>query len=152
MNRDSNNKLIISSPLEAHKPQTLTLDMCALDNGLENPQFACLEIDYGEADNNQAAVVTGNYHKMLVVYEVDLGLNHVVRKFAEPLPKTAHALISVPGGNNEEEAPSGVLIACENYIIYKKQDHEDRKCSLPVRFDQSSENGVFITNSQAFHN
>ena len=37
MNRDSNNKLIISSPLEAHKPHTVTLDMCALDNGLENP-------------------------------------------------------------------------------------------------------------------
>lgn len=37
MNRDSNNRLIISSPLEAHKPHTITLDMCALDNGLENP-------------------------------------------------------------------------------------------------------------------
>jgi len=94
--------------------------MCALDNGLENPLFACLEIDYGEADSNQAAVVTGKYHKMLVVYEVDLGLNHVVRKFAEPLPKTAPALISVPGGNNENEAPSGVIVACENYLLYKK--------------------------------
>jgi hypothetical protein len=37
MNRDSNNKLIISSPLEAHKAHTLTLDIFALDNGLENP-------------------------------------------------------------------------------------------------------------------
>jgi splicing factor 3B subunit 3 len=109
--------------------------MCALDNGLENPLFACLEIDYGDTENDQAAVVTGNYLKMLVVYEVDLGLNHVIRKFAEPLPKTAHALIPVPGGNDESEAPSGVLIACENYIIYKRQDHEDRKCSMPVRFD-----------------
>ena len=104
MNRDSNNKLIISSPLEAHKPHTLTLDMCALDNGLENPQFACLEIDYGEADSAQAAVVTGEHLKTLVVYEVDLGLNHVVRKFAEPLPRTAHALIPVPGGDEEEGA------------------------------------------------
>jgi len=50
MNRDQYNKLIISSPLEAHKPHTLTLDICALDNGLENPQFACIEIDYGEPD------------------------------------------------------------------------------------------------------
>lgn len=37
MNRDNSNKLIISSPLEAHKSHTLTLDVCALDNGLENP-------------------------------------------------------------------------------------------------------------------
>ena len=151
INRDSNNKLIISSPLEAHKPHTLTLDMCALDNGLENPQFACLEIDYGEADSNQAAVVTGEHLKTLVVYEVDLGLNHVVRKFAEPLPKTAHALIAVPGGDNEE-GPSGVLVACENFILYKQQGHEDRRCTLPIRHDQSTSSGLFITNSQAFFN
>lgn len=37
INRDSNNNLVISSPLEAHKPNTLTLNMVALDNGLENP-------------------------------------------------------------------------------------------------------------------
>ena len=152
MNRDQYNKLIISSPLEAHKPHTLTLDICALDNGLENPQFACIEIDYGEPDAKDDAVVTGKYHKMLVVYEVDLGLNHVVRKFAEPLPETAHRLVPVPGGSDESGGPSGVLIACENFILYKKQDHEDRKCSLPVRFDQSTLSGVFITNSQSFFN
>lgn len=151
MNRNSNNELIISSPLEAHKPHTLTLDMCALDNGLENPQFACLEIDYGEADSAQAAVVTGEHLKTLVVYEVDLGLNQVVRKYAEPLPRTAHALIPVPGGD-EEEGPGGVLVACENFILYKKQGQEDRRCTLPVRYDQSTQSGLFITNSQAFFN
>lgn len=134
MNRDSNNKLIISSPLEAHKPHTLTLDMCALDNGLENPQFACLEIDYGEADDPSAAVVTGNSTKTLVVYEVDLGLNHVVRKFAEPLPSTAHTLVAVPGGE-DKEGPGGVIVACENFLIYKKQDQAERRCTIPVRLD-----------------
>ena len=135
MNRDSQNKLMISSPLEAHKPHTLTLDMCALDNGLENPQFACLEIDYGEPDSKDDPVVTGDYIKSLVVYEIDLGLNHVIRKFSEPVPKTAHRLISIPGGNENEGKSSGVIVACENYIIYKKQDHEDRKCSIPIRLD-----------------
>ena len=98
----------------------MTLDICALDNGLENPQFACIEIDYGEPDSKDDAVVTGQYHKMLVVYEVDLGLNHVVRKFAEPLPETAHRLVPVPGGGDESGGPSGVLIACENFVLYKK--------------------------------
>lgn len=134
MNRDSNNKLIISSPLEAHKPHTLTLDMCALDNGLENPQFACLEIDYGDAESNTGAVVSGKHVKTLVVYEVDLGLNHVVRKYAEPLPEGAHALISVPGGF-EDEGPGGVLVACDNCILYKKVDHDERMCQIPLRYD-----------------
>lgn len=49
INRDSNNKLITSSPLEASKAQTLTIDLCGVDNGLENPQFAAIEIDYSEA-------------------------------------------------------------------------------------------------------
>lgn len=120
MNRDSQNKLMISSPLEAHKPHTLTLDMCALDNGLENPQFACLEIDYGEPDCKEDPVVTGDYVKSLVVYEIDLGLNHVIRKFSEPVPKTAHRLISIPGGIDNEDKSSGVIVACENYIIFKK--------------------------------
>lgn len=150
MNRDQHNKLIVSSPLEAHKPHTLTLDICALDNGLENPQFACIEIDYGEPDSKEDAVVTGKYHKMLVVYEVDLGLNHVVRKFAEPLPETAHRLVAVPGSGDESDGPSGVLVACENFLLYKKQDHEDRRCSIPVRYDQSTQSGAFITGSQSF--
>ena len=135
MNRDSQNKLMISSPLEAHKPHTLTIDMCSLDNGLENPQFACLEIDYGDPDSKDDPVVTGDYIKTLVVYEIDLGLNHVIRKFSEPVPKTAHKLISIPGGIDNESKSSGVIIACENYIIFKKQDHEDRKCSIPIRLD-----------------
>ena len=75
----------------------------------------------------------------MVVYEVDLGLNHVIRKFAEPLEKTAHALITIPGGNgaeeDEAEGPGGVIVAFENYLVYKKQDHEDRRCSVPIRYD-----------------
>jgi splicing factor 3B subunit 3 len=65
-------------------------------------------------------VVTGDYIKTLVVYEIDLGLNHVIRKFSEPVPKTAHRLISIPGGIEIEGKSSGVIVACENYIIYKK--------------------------------
>ena len=118
--------------------------MIALDNGLENPQFACLEIEYGENDDPSAAVVSGQKQKRLVVYEVDLGLNHVIRKFAESVPETAHALISVPGGD-DQQGPCGVLIACENFFIYKKKDHEERRCTLPIRVDQSTEQGVFIT-------
>lgn len=37
MNRDSQNQLTISSPLEAHKPHVLTLAMIGLDVGIDNP-------------------------------------------------------------------------------------------------------------------
>ena len=37
LNRDSNNKLTISSPLEAFKPHVITLDMVGIDVGIENP-------------------------------------------------------------------------------------------------------------------
>ncbi len=33
----------------------------------------------------------------LTFYELDLGLNHVVRKYSEPLDEHANFLISVPG-------------------------------------------------------
>lgn len=50
LNRDSQNQLTISSPLEAHKAHMLTLAMVGVDVGIENPQFACLEIDYGDPE------------------------------------------------------------------------------------------------------
>ena len=110
----------------------------------------------GESDQNTSAVVSGNYLKTLVVYEVDLGLNNVYRKFAEPLPKTAHALIPVPGSfgvsEDDVEGPGGVLVACENFIVYKKQGHEDRKCSIPIRLDQNKDSGVFIIQNEGFFN
>jgi splicing factor 3B subunit 3 len=85
LNRDQDNKLTISSPLEAHKPHVVTFDMVGIDVGIENPQFGCLEVDYGESDQPYAACVTGEGQKTLTIYEMDLGLNHVVRKFCVPV-------------------------------------------------------------------
>ena len=46
LNRDGQARLTISSPLEAHKGNTLVYHMVGVDVGFENPLFACLEIDY----------------------------------------------------------------------------------------------------------
>jgi splicing factor 3B subunit 3 len=35
--------------------------------------------------------------KKLAIYEVDLGLNHVIRKNLDTVPATAHKLIPIPG-------------------------------------------------------
>jgi len=52
LNRNAQAELTISSPLEAHRPQTLVFDLVALDCGYENPIFATLEIDYTESDQD----------------------------------------------------------------------------------------------------
>jgi len=53
-----------------------------VDVGYENPLFAVIEADYGEADEKDSTVNTGEVEKILYYYEMDLGLNHVVRKYA----------------------------------------------------------------------
>jgi len=142
LNRDSANKITISSPLEAHKPNTITLDMVGVDVGIENPQFACLEIDYGDFDSKQAAVVTGEFQTTLTLYEMDLGLNHVVRKVCTPVDNTAHALIPVPG---HPDGPGGLLVLCENFIVYKRYEHPDRQAYYPQRWDKPKQQPVFIS-------
>lgn len=46
LNRDPEARLTISSPLEAHKSNTLVYHTVGVDVGFDNPMFACLEIDY----------------------------------------------------------------------------------------------------------
>jgi splicing factor 3B subunit 3 len=131
LNRDSQARLTISSPLEAHKSTTLVYHIVGVDVGFENPVFACLEVDYEEADNDVSGEVAANTKQTLTFYELDLGLNHVVRKYSESLEEHANMLISVPGGN---DGPSGVLVCSENYITYKNLgDQTDIRCPIPRR-------------------
>ncbi|KAF4523972.1 hypothetical protein B566_EDAN013555 [Ephemera danica] len=103
LNRDAQARLTISSPLEAHKSNTLVYHTVGVDKTQQTLTF----------------------------YELDLGLNHVVRKYSEPLEEHANFLVSVPGGN---DGPSGVLICSENYLTYKNLgDQHDIRCPIPRR-------------------
>lgn len=131
LNRDAAARLTISSPLEAHKSNTIVYHMVGVDVGFENPMFACLEMDYEEADNDPSGEAAQTTQQTLTFYELDLGLNHVVRKYSEPLEEHGNFLISVPGGS---DGPSGVLICSENYITYKNfGDQPDIRCPIPRR-------------------
>uniref|UniRef100_Q921M3-2 Isoform 2 of Splicing factor 3B subunit 3 n=1 Tax=Mus musculus TaxID=10090 RepID=Q921M3-2 len=131
LNRDAAARLTISSPLEAHKANTLVYHVVGVDVGFENPMFACLEMDYEEADNDPTGEAAANTQQTLTFYELDLGLNHVVRKYSEPLEEHGNFLITVPGGS---DGPSGVLICSENYITYKNfGDQPDIRCPIPRR-------------------
>ena len=67
LNRDAQARLTISSPLEAHKSNTLVYHMVGVDVGFENPTFACLEIDYEVSYQN----CTDRVHARLIVFGMD---------------------------------------------------------------------------------
>lgn len=130
LNRNAQAELTISSPLEAHKPQTLVFDCIALDVGYENPIFAALEVDYTEVDQDPSGQALEEVEKLLVFYELDLGLNHVVRKWAEPVARGATKLFQVPGGS---DGPSGVLVCSEDNITYRHSNQDAFRVPIPRR-------------------
>ncbi|VDK56295.1 unnamed protein product [Anisakis simplex] len=131
MNRDAAANLTISSPLEAHKSHCLCYHIVGVDVAFENPTFACLEVDYEDVDHDPTGQLASKIPQTLTFYELDLGLNHVVRKYAEPLVDKGNLLISVPGG---QDGPSGVIVCCENYLVFKNLgDQPDIKCPIPRR-------------------
>lgn len=112
LNRDAQDNLTISSPLEAHKSSCVTYAMHALDVGFDNPVFAALERPYEE-----------NAVKLLVYYELDLGLNTVVRKLTSPVRPSSFVLLPVPG---HTDGPGGVLVCSAGYVTYRSLfDEED---------------------------
>ncbi|KAJ6189850.1 hypothetical protein N7519_004758 [Penicillium mononematosum] len=130
LNRNSQAELTISSPLEAHKPQTLVFAMICLDVGYDNPVFAALEVDYSEADQDPTGQAYEEIEKVLVYYELDLGLNHVVRKWSDPVDRTASMLFQVPGG---DDGPSGVLVCAEDNITYRHSNQGAFRVPIPRR-------------------
>ena len=130
LNRNAQAELTISSPLEAHKPQTLVFALVALDVGYENPIFAALEVDYTESDQDPTGQAFQDIEKSLVYYELDLGLNHVVRKWAEPVDRTATLLLQVPGG---ADGPSGVLVCARDNVTYRHSNQDAFRVPIPRR-------------------
>ncbi|EJW82621.1 splicing factor 3b [Wuchereria bancrofti] len=109
MNRDASANLTISSPLEAHKSHCICYSVVGVDVGFENPTFACLEVDYEEVDHDPTGHLATKIPQTLTFYELDL----------------------VPGG---QDGPSGVIVCCENYLVYKNLgDQPDIKCPVPRR-------------------
>ncbi|CAF9928539.1 pre-mRNA-splicing factor rse1 [Imshaugia aleurites] len=130
LNRDAQAELTISSPLEAHKAQTLVFALVGLDVGYENPVFAALEVDYTECDQDSTGQAFDELEKHLVYYELDLGLNHVVRKWSDPVDRTATMLFQVPGG---ADGPSGVLVCGLDNITYRHSNQDPFRVAIPRR-------------------
>lgn len=150
LNRDTQANLTISSPLEAHKANTIVFHMINVDVGYENPLFACLEVDYEEINEEPIQNAARDAKQALTYYELDLGLNHVVRKYSEILDDYANLLIPVPGGN---DGPSGLIVCSENFITYKNfGEQPDIKCPIPRRKGETDipDRGILITCSTTY--
>ena len=106
------------------------LALVALDVGYANPVFAALETDYTEADQDPTGHAVEEIETQLVYYELDLGLNHVVRKWSDPVDPTASLLFQVPGGN---DGPSGVLVCGDENITYRHSNQEAFRVAIPRR-------------------
>jgi splicing factor 3B subunit 3 len=70
LNRDTSNKLTISSPLEAHKSHTLCYHIVGCDVGFESPIFASIELDYADADEDSTGAAARDAEKVIVVVSV----------------------------------------------------------------------------------
>lgn len=88
---------------------------------------------------------------MLTYYELDLGLNHVVRKWSDPTDARANLLVQVPGGqlasSERHDGPSGVLVCCEDHIIYRHMDAPQHRVPIPRRRHplENPDRGIIIT-------
>ena len=129
LNRDATGKPTIASPLEAHRTRTLTFDVVGLDNGYDNPIFATLEVQYPDTEEPGAEPLE-EVEKQLAYYELDLGLNHVSRRWATTTHRSACCLAPLPGGT---DGPGGVLVGGEDWIEYLHE--KSSKPSDPLRMD-----------------
>ncbi|CDF33081.1 Putative splicing factor 3B, subunit 3, SF3B3 [Chondrus crispus] len=119
LNRDPDENLTISSPLEAHKSALITHALTSLDVGFDNPVFAALERTYDATS-----------YKVLAYYELDLGLNQVVRKRTARVAAGSNLLLTVPGGT---DGPGGVLVCSPGIVAYRNlldEDDEGRLIAL----------------------
>ncbi|KAK1747619.1 spliceosome associated factor 3b, subunit 3 [Skeletonema marinoi] len=181
LNRDSGGNITIASPLEAHRPRTVVFDLVGVDNGFDNPIFASLEVQYPEYEDAVLAerkkktdeedhekmeeeerhdVELGQhgdgYTKQLAYYELDLGLNHVSRRWATSTVRSACCLAAIPGGL---DGPSGVLVGGEDYIEYLHEGMSPPSsangnnkitpkrliCAIPRRELHPKSKGILIT-------
>ncbi|KAH9979031.1 mono-functional DNA-alkylating methyl methanesulfonate N-term-domain-containing protein [Lactifluus volemus] len=153
LNRDAAANLTISSPLEAHRNASIVHHIVGVDVGFENPMFAALEVDYMDADQDPTGEAAANAGKLLTYYELDLGLNHVVRKWSEPTDPRANFLVQVPGGqlasSERFDGPSGVLVCTEDHIIYRNADAPQHRVAIPRRKHPlgDSGRGIIITSA-----
>ena len=138
---DSQGKVELSSPLEAHSKHTLTLSVVALDTQFSNPVFAAIECDYSNYHSDGKVQFDADSSPLLLnYYELDQGLNHIVKKKStNTIPSSATHLIPLPSH------VGGVFVCCKNYIIYDNLHKNLERLYLPLPLRKDSEYTVVVS-------
>lgn len=130
--KDENSSIALSSPLTISTKNNLTLCVCALDTVYENPMWAAIEMDYAETRSAPTLL-------LLAYYELDQGLNHIVRrKSKHSLPSSATLLIPMPG------FVGGVIVCCDKYLIYEDGSVNNNRLYLQLPIRSNSDDSTIV--------
>ncbi|KAA6371683.1 MAG: putative Splicing factor 3B subunit 3, partial [Streblomastix strix] len=166
LNINNEEKLIISSPLVANNNNSLVYSVVALDVELRNPMFACLEVSYGDPDRNGEVGYEPVIEKHVVFYEVDLGLNNVVKCRSERVDPTSNLIIAVPSSDTSRQQDSnsnaiggqqqgssfggGIIVCSEDTITFISPQFKRYISYVPRRRVIPEERGILIV-AHAMH-
>lgn len=99
MNNNDISRKIISSPLEVFTPQHICYDIIALDVGYTNPIFASIEVKYNNTQdwisNNYELNAENQYQKKLLLYQVEIKNNYIIKLLQHPIDNTAYSLFPI---------------------------------------------------------
>lgn len=136
-----NNELSVSSPLEANRPNFITLDTTACDVAFDNPTFASIEEEFTDKARS------------LVFYMLDLGLNLLTKKNEYRIAHDANFIMAVPNLEKynirtkestyedvDDELNPFVIVGFKNHITLRdSRGIFDVKVQLPSRSSRSTD-------------
>ena len=117
--KDSSGKPMISAPIEPARSRAFVFGGCSLDVGFECPKFAFIE----------KVAKTGM--KKLAIYEIDTGINSVLRKAEIDILGSAFHLVQIPG--KLFDCPGGVFVCCQGAVQYVTNEGDVTLIPLPMR-------------------
>lgn len=85
--------------------------------------------------------------KVVSVYELDLGINSVRRRWRGPAPPGASSLLTVPAGRG---GPGGWLVLGEDVLMYQSENSEPIAVRVPRRHDTPDDRRVLAVSGATF--
>ncbi len=157
-NKREINSKIISSPLEVFTPQHICYDIISLDVGYTNPIFASLEVKYNNKQdwisNNYKLTEENKYQKKLLLYQVEIKNNYVIRLFQHNIDNSAYSLFPINYEKNinisQTKSLLGTfLIFCKGFFFLMKIKENKINKEEKYYFEyniNNNENNKFVDN------
>jgi splicing factor 3B subunit 3 len=123
---------ILGSPIESTRSHSIVFDACALDVGYGSPRFASLERIFAPPrDACEPPFDPDSAPKTLVFYELDLGINSLIRCSEFSVPASANCLVSLPGPLFGHAG--GVLSCARGHVQHFPHTGEPIPFPIPLR-------------------